>query len=202
MCTKLVDKKCWQLTWNKPVIIKPEQALRTLWDKAWWLQGNKNTQQTCCKLLKQLALSLWIKKSCQSTCSKPVDNLKLTCYHQAGASDANASRYRLEQTCSRLASFWLCTCTCVRAIHAHTIACQKTGDTACLLWKSNPRPLECQSNALPTELQSGFFEYVIFRNRVCRSFYIDVILNVAQLAEHRASIPKFVGSIPTKGDST
>ena len=50
------------------------------------------------------------KKSWQSTCIKPVDNLQQTCYHQAGASDANASWYRLDdckatslqQTCSNL----------------------------------------------------------------------------------------------------
>ena len=49
--------------------------------------------KTCCKLLKQLVSSLWIK-CWQSTCSKPVENLQKTCYHQAGASDANASWYR------------------------------------------------------------------------------------------------------------
>ena len=108
---------------------------------------------------------------------------------------------KMQQTCCNLRVFG-CELARVCEPYMHILACQKTGDTACLLWKSNPRPLECQSNALPTELQSGFFEYAIFRNRVCRSFCIDVILNVAQLAEHRASIPKFVGSIPTKGDST
>ena len=52
--------------------------------------------QTWCKLLKQLASSLWIKKFWQSTCSKPVDILQQTCYHQAWASDANAFWYRLD----------------------------------------------------------------------------------------------------------
>ena len=46
----------------------------------------------CCKLLKQLALSLcW-----ELTCIKCVDNLQQTCCHQAGASDANTSWYRLD----------------------------------------------------------------------------------------------------------
>ena len=59
-------------------------------------------ETTCIKLVD--------KKSWQSTCSKPVDNLQQTCYHQAGASDANASWYRLDdskvtslqQTCCNL----------------------------------------------------------------------------------------------------
>ena len=61
--------------------------------------------------LKQLASSLWIKSlNYVSTCSKPVDNLQQTCYHQAGASDVNASWYQLDdskvtslqQTCCNL----------------------------------------------------------------------------------------------------
>ena len=63
---------------------------------------------TCIKLVD--------KKSWQSTCIKPVDNLQQTCYHQAGASDANASWYRLDdckvtslqQTCLQFARFLLC----------------------------------------------------------------------------------------------
>ena len=42
----------------------------------------KVVETTCNKLVD--------KKSWQSTCIKPVDNLQQTCYHQAGASDANA----------------------------------------------------------------------------------------------------------------
>ena len=38
-----------------------------------------------------MQLHIW-----QSTCIKPVNNLQQTCYHQAGASDVNASWYRLE----------------------------------------------------------------------------------------------------------
>ena len=45
--------------------------------------------QTCCKLFKQLASSLWIK-IWQSVWSMPVDNLQQICDHQAGASNANA----------------------------------------------------------------------------------------------------------------
>ena len=40
-------------------------------------------------------IRLVYKKSWQSTYIKPVDNLQQTCYHQAGASDLRASRYRL-----------------------------------------------------------------------------------------------------------
>ena len=48
--------------------------------------------------LKRLASSLWIKSLDNQRASKPgsVDNLQQTCYHQAGASDANASWYRLD----------------------------------------------------------------------------------------------------------
>ena len=53
------------------------------------------------------------KKSWQSTCSKQVDNLQQTCYHQVGASDANASWCQLDdskatslqQTCCNLRIF-------------------------------------------------------------------------------------------------
>ena len=59
-------------------------------------------ETTCIKLVD--------KKSWQSTCIKPVDSLQKTCYHQTGASDANASWYRLDdnqatslqQTCCNL----------------------------------------------------------------------------------------------------
>ena len=55
--------------------------------------------QTCCNLifadLLQVVETTCIKlaniKSQLSNCSKPVDNLQQTCYHQAGASNANAS---------------------------------------------------------------------------------------------------------------
>ena len=43
---------------------------------------------TCIKLVD--------KKSWQSTCIKPVDNLQQTCYHQVRAGNANASWYRLD----------------------------------------------------------------------------------------------------------
>ena len=36
------------------------------------------------------------KKPWQPTCVKPVNNLQQTCYHEAGASNANASWYRLD----------------------------------------------------------------------------------------------------------
>ena len=57
---------------------------------------------TCVKLVD--------KKSWQSNCIKPIDNLQQTCYHQAGASDVNVSWYRLDdckvtslqQTCCNL----------------------------------------------------------------------------------------------------
>ena len=74
--------------------------------------------QSCCNLifvdLVQIAeltcIKLVYKKYRQSTYSKPVDNLQQTCYHQAGASDANASWYwlddskttTLQQTCYNL----------------------------------------------------------------------------------------------------
>ena len=62
-----------------------------------WQQVCEN--QTCCNLifadLLQVAettcIKLVDKKSWQSTCIKPVDNLQQTCYDQAGASDTNAS---------------------------------------------------------------------------------------------------------------
>ena len=64
-------------------------------------------ETTCMKLVD--------KKSWQSTCIKPVDNLQQTCYHLAGASNANASWFRLDdckatslqQTTCNL-RFWLC----------------------------------------------------------------------------------------------
>ena len=60
-----------------------------------------NLQQACSS---QLASSLQF-----TTCSKSVDNLQQTWYYQAGASDANASWYRLDdrkwhQVCSRPAA--------------------------------------------------------------------------------------------------
>ena len=60
-----------------------------------------NLQQVC---ERQLAASLQF-----TTCSKSVDNLQQTWYYQAGASDANASWYRLGdrkfyQVCSRPAA--------------------------------------------------------------------------------------------------
>ena len=78
-CTKAVD------------FIMLQQICENQIFATWYLQ-------TCCKLLKQLASSLWIKKSWQSTCIKPVDNLQQTSYHdhQVGASDASASWYRLD----------------------------------------------------------------------------------------------------------
>ena len=54
--------------------------------------------QTYCKLIfadflqvvESTCIKLVDKKSRQSTYIKPFDNLQQTCYHQAGASDANA----------------------------------------------------------------------------------------------------------------
>ena len=61
--------------------------------------------QTCCTFLKQLASRLWTKGlDIQTTCSNPVDNLQQNCYHQAGASDADASWYRLDAR--QQAPFW------------------------------------------------------------------------------------------------
>ena len=62
--------------------------------------------QTCCNLIfadllqvvETTCIKLVDKKSWQSTCSKPVDNLQQTCNHQPGASDANASWYRLDDS--------------------------------------------------------------------------------------------------------
>ena len=81
--------------------------------------------QSCCNLifvdLVQIAeltcIKLVDKMYRQSTCSKPVDNLQQTCYHQARASDANASWYWLDDSKTthptanllQLARFWLCT---------------------------------------------------------------------------------------------
>ena len=56
--------------------------------------------QTCCNLIfavvETTCIKLVDKKSWQSTCMLPVDNLQQTCYRQVGASDANASWYRLD----------------------------------------------------------------------------------------------------------
>ena len=52
-------------------------------------------------------------------------------------------------------------------------------------------PAQCSAN---WATRSCRFEYVIFRNRITFSNRQD---RVAQLAEHWASIPKVVGSIPT-----
>ena len=43
------------------------------------------------EVVETTCIELVDKKSSRSTCIKPVDNLQQTCYHQAGASDANAS---------------------------------------------------------------------------------------------------------------
>ena len=48
------------------------------------------------QVVETTCITLVDKKSWQSTCINPVDNLQQTCYHQAGASDANASWYRLD----------------------------------------------------------------------------------------------------------
>ena len=62
----------------------------------WW------SEQTCCNLLTACRKPVKFK-----TCRKPVDNLQQTCYHQAGASDANALWFGFmtarQQLCSRLA---------------------------------------------------------------------------------------------------
>ncbi len=64
----------------------------------------------------RLAASWWnsLHQACMqfATCSKSVDNLEQTCYHQAGASDANASWYRrgdsrLAGTCPSLAMYYV-----------------------------------------------------------------------------------------------
>ena len=55
--------------------------------------------QTCCNLIfadllqvvETTCIKLASEKSQLSTCIKPVDSLQQTCYHQAGASDVNAS---------------------------------------------------------------------------------------------------------------
>ena len=43
------------------------------------------------QIVETVCIKLVGKKSWQSTCSKTVDNMQQTCYHQAGASDVNAS---------------------------------------------------------------------------------------------------------------
>ena len=50
------------------------------------------------QVVETTSIKLVDKKSWQSTCIKPVDSLQQTCYHQAGASDANASWYRLDDS--------------------------------------------------------------------------------------------------------
>ena len=47
------------------------------------------------------------KKSSQSICIKPVDNLQQTCYHQAGARDVNASGYSLDK-CNGTSLYQIC----------------------------------------------------------------------------------------------
>ena len=62
--------------------------------------------KTCCNLIfadllqavETTCIKLEDKKIWQSTCSKLVRKLQPTCYHQAGASDANASWYRLDDS--------------------------------------------------------------------------------------------------------
>ena len=71
--------------------------------------------QNCCSLifadLLQLVEITYIKlvnkKSWQSTCIKPVDNLQQTCYHQAGASNTNASWYQVDD-CKGTNLLWTC----------------------------------------------------------------------------------------------
>ena len=68
-------------------------------DETWYLQA-------CCKLLKQQYKTPW-----QSSWIKPVDNLQQTCYDQAGASAANASRWQLGKKPAadwlQIVRFWL-----------------------------------------------------------------------------------------------
>ena len=61
------------------------------------------------QVIETTRISLVDKKCWQSTCIKPVDNLQQTCYHQAGASDANAFWYRLHDlrvSGCRLCLYW------------------------------------------------------------------------------------------------
>ena len=69
-----VGSLCEKQTWGNLIIVDHLRVVET----------------TCIKLVD--------KKSWQSTCIKPVDNLQQTCYHQAGASDANESWYRLDDS--------------------------------------------------------------------------------------------------------
>ena len=75
-------------------------------------------QLDVCRLAETTYIKLVDKTSWQSACIKPVVNLKQTCYHQARARDANASRYQLgdcqvtslQQTCCNL---WAFACICL-----------------------------------------------------------------------------------------
>ena len=72
-------------------------------DAIWWSsQFDTSLSSSCIKNVGVMKLNicrlgcikLVCKKSWQSTCIKPIDNLQQTCCHQVGASDANASWYR------------------------------------------------------------------------------------------------------------
>ena len=63
--------------------------------------------QTCCKLwiLSSTCIKLVDKKTWKSTCSKPVDNLQQTCYHQAMQTHPDIGLMTaIPQACSRLAA--------------------------------------------------------------------------------------------------
>ena len=99
----------------------PTASLRELHRQKLQTRGKSWILRACCNLVfldmlqvvKTFCVKLVDKKSWKSTCNKPVDNLQKTCYHQAGANDANASWYRLDdckvtslqQTCCNLRGF-------------------------------------------------------------------------------------------------
>ena len=66
----------------RPVVVQQPQTVQ---------QRPFQPGSTPVHLMHRFMVRFITKKSCQSTCSKPVDNMQQACYHQAGASDANAS---------------------------------------------------------------------------------------------------------------
>ena len=66
----------------RPVVVQQPQTVQ---------QRPFQPGSTPVHLMHRFMVRFITKKSCQLTCSKPVDDLQQACYHQAGASDANAS---------------------------------------------------------------------------------------------------------------
>ena len=66
----------------RPVVVQQPQTVQ---------QRPFQPGSTPVHLMHRFMVRFITKKSCQSTWSKPVDNMQQACYHQAGASDAHAS---------------------------------------------------------------------------------------------------------------